>query len=343
MLQRLKQRFFEWITFEKPLQHYPLCDFDKIRYEVRPGDVILVEGRSRVSEVIRQITQSPWTHAGLYIGRIHEIDDVALRAKLLEYYQGNADVQLVIEGYLGKGTIASPLENYHKEHLRICRPQGLARQDAQQVVAFAIQQLGRPYDVRQIFDLARFLIPWSFMPRRWRSSLFEFRSGESTRTVCSTMIAEAFASINFPILPLVQPHEQTGIELFARNPRLITPRDFDYSPHFEIIKHPFIAFAEGPYRNLPWNRQGLISQDGKTVRDPHEQDNAKGRFRAKPNFASQVIIKKPATLSSHAVEVAATLNEPLQERLLPPEPLSTSKKSFNSSRLLATIFLKKRI
>jgi len=269
-LKGLTNRLTRWLTYEKPAIGTPLYDFERIRYEIRPCDVLLVEGRSRLSEVIRQITQSPWSHAFLYVGRLHDIDDLALREKLAAHYATTPDVQLVIEGYLGKGTIVSPLENYRTDHIRICRPRGLSRKDAQQVIAFAIQQLGTAYDVRQIFDLARFLFPWSILPRRWRSSLFESHLDDATRTVCSTMIAQAFASIDFPILPVVRQHEETGIELFARNPRLFTPRDFDYSPYFEIIKHPLISFAEEPYRQLPWNKH-FISKDGESLYNPSEE------------------------------------------------------------------------
>ncbi len=52
-------------------------------------------------------------------------------------------------------------------------------------------------------DLARFLLPYNILPRRWRSSLFSARPSRTTQTVCSTMIAEAFGHLQFPILPLV--------------------------------------------------------------------------------------------------------------------------------------------
>lgn len=291
MWQKIKQHFFDWITHEEPNSELPLCDFERIRYEIRPCDVILVEGRSWVSEVIRYVTQSPWTHSALYIGRLHDIDDVTLRKKITEHFKGSHDVQLVVEGYLGKGAIISPLENYQRDHIRICRPRALSRQDAQLVAACAINRIGCDYDVRQIFDLARFLIPWSFLPRRWRSSLFEFHSGESTRTVCSSMIAEAFASIDFPILPVVKNHEKNGIELYAKNPRIFIPRDFDYSPYFDIIKHPFFSFNEGPYRDLPWNREGLISMDGETLFDPNkvvEEQKIKSKTKINIRFKSPV-------------------------------------------------------
>lgn len=268
MFGKLTQSIVQWLTEERVSNEVPLCDFERIRYELRPCDVLLIEGRSRISEVIKQITQSSWSHACIYIGRLHDVDNVALRKELEQKFNGDPNVQLVIEGYLGKGTIVSPLENYKSDHIRICRPRGLSRQDAQQVTAFAIHKLGTDYDMRQIFDLARFLVPWSILPRRWRSSLFVHHAGQSTKTVCSTMIAEAFSSIDFPILPVVKQHEESGVELYVRNPRLFTPRDFDYSPYFEIIKYPFISFLESPYRNLPWNRQGLISQDGVNIIDP---------------------------------------------------------------------------
>ncbi|MFI4937861.1 MAG: YiiX/YebB-like N1pC/P60 family cysteine hydrolase [Candidatus Berkiellales bacterium] len=287
MMQKMKQRFFEWITKEEPNTDVPLYDFERIRYEVRPCDVLLIEGRSRVSEVIKQITQSSWSHSCLYIGRLHDVDDIALRQKIAEHFKGDHDVQFVIEGYLGKGAIVSPLDNYQSDHIRICRPRGLSRQDSQKVIAHATQQLGFDYDVRQIFDLARFLVPWSILPRRFRSSLFEFHTGESTRTVCSTLIAEAFGSIDFPILPVVKQHEETGIELYARNPRIFTPRDFDYSPYFDIIKHPFISFAENPYRNLPWNRQGLISPDGESIYDPR-QEKLKPKTKMRSKLKSKI-------------------------------------------------------
>jgi hypothetical protein len=40
------------------------------------------------------------------------------------------------------------------------------------------------------------------------------------------------------------------------NPRLYTPKDFDDSPYFDIIKHPFIGEGDvADYRKLPWNQE----------------------------------------------------------------------------------------
>ncbi|MFX5622421.1 hypothetical protein ABTE00_19920, partial [Acinetobacter baumannii] len=89
-------------------------------------------------------------------------------------------------------------------HLRICRPKGIARQDTQRVIGFAIGRLGREYDIRLTFDLFRFLLPWSILPRKWRSTLFSQNISETTREICSSLLAETFASIHFPVLPFIK-------------------------------------------------------------------------------------------------------------------------------------------
>src|SRR4026208_458803 len=37
---------------------------------LRPGDVLLVEGNTRISNAIKYLTQSTWSHAALYVGAI---------------------------------------------------------------------------------------------------------------------------------------------------------------------------------------------------------------------------------------------------------------------------------
>lgn len=258
-LSFLSQRITNWLNKEKPLSSIPLSDFERIRHELRPCDVILVEGRTRISNVIRLVTQSPWTHAALYVGKLHDIEDPKFRARAADHFGDAPETQLIIESLLGKGTVLRPLSDYEKDHLRICRPKSLSHRDSQQALNFAISRLGLDYDIRQILDLARFLFPWTILPRRWRSSLFAHNAGRPTRTVCSTMIAEAFAYIQFPILPLVRSTKDNEVRLFRRNPKICTPKDFDYSPYFEIIKYPFIDCDEyGCYRLLPWHGSGAL-------------------------------------------------------------------------------------
>lgn len=264
----LKNRLGHWIAHwlaKESLHANPdarLYDFDRLCYEIRPGDVILVEGRSRVSNVIKMITQSPWTHSALYIGRLYDIDDEGLRETIAQHYSGDPNDQLIIEALLGEGTVIHPVTKYQLEHLRICRPNGLSPADAQRVIAFAIERLGADYDIRQLLDLARFLFPYGILPRRWASSLFRHNAGAPTRTVCSTMLAEAFQSVSFPVLPFAEKTAAGKIHLYRRNPRLYSPSDFDFSPYFDIIKYPFLGVEDlAIYRQLPWHHEDVFCNE----------------------------------------------------------------------------------
>lgn len=290
----------EWLTDEIGSRAMPLSDFDRLRYEIRPGDVILVEGRTRISEIIKTITLSTWTHSAMYIGRLHNIDDPVLREYILKFYQGQPDDQLVIESLLGKGTIVDNISKYRDEHLRICRPTNLTRQDAQKVIAYAINQLGTYYNVRQIFDLARFFFPYGILPKRWRSSLFESHAGAPTHTVCSSMMAEAFSSVHFPILPILHRDEDGNLKMYKRNTKLITPKDFDYSPYFDVIKYPILDFDElAIYRKMPWDKDGVVFND-------HNEPFIKAAKQAEKTIRNKAGSITDASMSDHVISDAET-------------------------------------
>ncbi len=255
-------RLIDWLMRDGPPSPQLMCDFQRLGEEVRPADVLLVQGRSRVATVINLISQSTWTHAAIYIGRLRDIHDKALRRAVTRSYRAHPDEQLIVEALLGRGTIVSPLSAYRLDHVRICRPQGIARDDARQVIHYCIERVGSDYDLRQLLDLARFLFPWSILPRRWRSSLFEHNAGAYTRTVCSSLLAEAFAEVDFPVLPFIERREDGSLRFYKRNARLFTPRDFDHSPYFQIIKYPFLRIDEiGLYHKLPWSHRDLVYND----------------------------------------------------------------------------------
>lgn len=251
-----------------------LCDFDRITHEIRPADVLLIEGRNRISAIIRRFTHSPWTHSALYIGRLYDVDDATLRELIHKHYQGKPDAQLVVESILGRGTVISPIEEFQHEHIRICRPSGLAHKDAQKVIAYAVRSIGKEYSVRHLLDIGRFLLGSRLIPWRWKSSLLERKAGEATQEICSAMIAAAFTSIQFPILPLVHEDLDKNIKLIKRNANLFTPSDFDYSPYFDIIKYPLFPMGNlAAYRNLPW-QEHLMSNDQAGIVDEKKRGDA---------------------------------------------------------------------
>ena len=246
----------EWLCRERGGDGAHYSDYERLRFEIRPADVLLVEGRSRVSDIIKTITRSSWSHAALYIGRLHDVQDETAREYLRYHHPGDESEPLLAEALLDRGMILVPLSKYRDYHIRLCRPKGLSGADAERVIRHCISCIGMGYDLRQLLDLARFMFPYSLLPRRWRSSLFEHNSGAPTRTVCSTLIADAFHQVHFPILPLTI-RGGGDLQLQQRNSKLFTPRDFDHSPYFEIIKYPLFDFDElAVYRTLPWDRAG---------------------------------------------------------------------------------------
>ena len=74
--------------------------------------------------------------------------------------------------------------------------------------------------------------------------MIAFGSGDPTRAICSSLIAEAFQSIKYPILPDIEIKQSNTVEgrryqreiMHIRHHSLFAPRDFDVSPYFEIIK-----------------------------------------------------------------------------------------------------------
>ena len=153
----LKNRLSAFLMQARSPRDVPLSDIEQLAQNLKAADVVLVEGLTRVSDVIRWVTHSPWTHAALHIGRLDQIDDPALRAVVERHYQGPSNVPLLIESYLNEGTIVQPISFYSRHHLRIARPRDLKPEDTSAVVAHAISRVGVPYNVRQIFDLLRFL------------------------------------------------------------------------------------------------------------------------------------------------------------------------------------------
>src|SRR5438094_262563 len=178
-------------------------DLETLRLTVRKGDVILVDGDQRVSEVIKYLTQSSWSHVALYVG-----DELLRRfpARREELVRANGqDAQHLIVEALHEGVVASPLSKYAGFNLRVCRPHGLQRDDLQRVLNEVLAQLGSSYDLKNLLDLARYFFPVSLIPRRFRRRALDFGSGLPTEVMCSSLIARAFQNVGFPILPATTP------------------------------------------------------------------------------------------------------------------------------------------
>jgi hypothetical protein len=226
--------------------HQP-ADPSALRRALRPADVLLVSGAGKLASTIKYLTQSTWSHAAIFVGD-------ACGAS-----EADGDPHCLVEVNLGEGCVSAPLSKYSASHTRICRPAGLAEADRERIVSFIVSRVGTRYDMRNVIDLARYLLPAPPVPVRWRRRMIALGSGEPSRAICSTMIALAFQSLRYPILPTTEATDgqvrhldaRTRAEiLHIRHHSLFTPSDFDLSPYFAIIKPTLEAGFD--YRALNW-------------------------------------------------------------------------------------------
>lgn len=247
LLNAIGRMLGRYLTRPRPSRHsFATCTSERLFETIRPGDVLLVEGTSRVSESIKYLTQSTWSHAALYAG------------DRLQFLAGVEGSDLLIEADLLEGVRVLPLSEYAGEHTRICRPVGLVPSDIDRVIVYMGERLGHEYDIKNIVDLARYLIRRPPVPREYRRRMLALGSGDPTRSICSSLIAQAFQSIRYPILPEVVSREEggpaSGLEreiLHIRHHSLFAPRDFDISPYFRVVKAT-IATGFDPY-SLEWS------------------------------------------------------------------------------------------
>lgn len=224
-----------------------------------PGDVLLVEGNTRMSAAIKYLTQSAWSHAALYVG---------VRPELAS---GAGEAATLVEADMLEGVRAVPFSRYRHFRMRICRPVNLTPEDRETLIQYVLQRMGQQYDLKNVLDLARYLLRFP-VPARLRRRMIALGSADPTRAICSTLIAQAFGAVRYPVLPIISrkndgnPGRADHVrELWRiRHHSLYVPRDFDISPFFEVVK-PRIAKATFDYQHAPWSEGNTIVLDDATT------------------------------------------------------------------------------
>lgn len=255
MLQYLGRKIAHYLN--QPIERYEpfaVVPVECLASVLEPGDVLLVEGNRRISTAIKYLTQSTWSHAALFVGDFQ-------RTRL------GLEAPTLIEADVEHGVMAVPLTRHAGHNLRVCRPASLTREDAARVSMFAIDRIGYSYDLKNIIDLARYLLPVPPVPVYWRRRMLALGSGSATRAICSTLIAQAFESVRYPVLPIIEKSAEPGHDhlsqgarevLHVRHFSLFTPRDFDISPYFRVIKPEIECGFD--YRTLLWSEDGVIER-----------------------------------------------------------------------------------
>jgi hypothetical protein len=253
-------------------------DIAALREVLRPGDVVLVEGSQRISEVIKYLTQSSWSHAALYVGDAVLRHNGAVGRDALDQFGDEAD-SLLVEATVEYGVAAAPLSKYVDHNMRICRPVRLRPDDLRIVVDTVIAQVGMPYNVEHVLDLMRYFFPVALLGH-WRRQALRHSGTLTKEVICSSQIAMAFQKVGYPVQPTVD-HTRVprasarrlpGWLLGARrrgggslleeasftpsDPTLITPRDFDLSPYFQVVKPLASERSDFDYKRINWRGVG---------------------------------------------------------------------------------------
>ena len=154
---------------------------------------------------------------------------------------------------------------------------------------------------------------------RWRRRLLALGSGDPSRAICSTLIAQAFQSLNYPVLPEVvirspstdpHCHDCNRELLHIRHHSLYTPRDFDLSPYFDVVKPNLLAGFD--FHAVPWDAESLTTAEMDAVfdlpyaRSPHPvYADAQGRHDGDTKIPAWEMIRclaETETISSSAAK-----------------------------------------
>ena len=234
-------------------------NMENMKKHIRKGDVVLVEGDQRLSELIKMFSQSHWSHSAFYIGDELIRTENPHKDEVLNKF-GDKAKHLLVEALTTKGVIVSPIDIYEFYNTRVCRPFAISEKDVNKVIEIVISHIGKPYDNRNIYHLALSLIPPWMNPWRKRSVEICLGNCDEFQVTCSGMIAKAFQFVGYPISPAIH-NDEDKKEVFAgdspyghsftkRHYSQISPADYDLSPNFEIVKFNIIKDGRFDYKSL---------------------------------------------------------------------------------------------
>jgi hypothetical protein len=261
-----------------PVHESDAPDLKNLKKNLRPADVILVSGTSRISYVVKVLTLSPWSHVVLYVGDKRELLSKAEIKEWTDLFGEESLSHLVLDADPLHKVHLRPLDDYDKYMLRHCRPDALTKEDRKKVVDQTLAQLKKHYDVSHIIRLMFFFAtPWELFPQGVRRFVTDFSLSEHD-TICSRVLAEAFELVGYPIRPTYIQYGQGTIsrgalritkgirhrgksafrllrggklgsaltrltddrytEIHLRGARHVTPGDYDLSRFFSVQKNP---------------------------------------------------------------------------------------------------------
>jgi hypothetical protein len=214
LLTRCRARLIDRLVLflAQPVKQYTLvdtADLYALAAVLKHGDVVLASGRTRAAALVRRFTGSSWAHAAMYVGPLEE----------------GPDPRCIVEADIAEGVRAVPLTEFRGQQVLVLRPTGLQPEDRYKLAQWVLTRIGNRYDLAHAWALAKTVL------RVPRSLPVPPVSESATRFICSSLLAQAFFLVGYPIAPAhVRVRDASGPDL-----RYVTPRDFASASGFEVI------------------------------------------------------------------------------------------------------------
>ncbi len=203
----------------QPVKRYSpatTTDPESLSAVLRNGDVLLTEGNTRAAALIKRLTHSTWSHVSMYVGPLEE----------------GPDPRCIVEADIAQGVRSIRLSELKGLNVRVLRPIGLNDADRSRLAEWVVSQIGGEYDLKHAWLLARSLLPappkLSFPPAA------NGIAQSATRFICSTLLANAFALVGYPILPI----HAAATAVSTTDHRYVIPGDFERASVFEVVSPP---------------------------------------------------------------------------------------------------------
>lgn len=164
-------------------------------------------GDTRVAALVKRITRSSWSHVSMYVGPLED----------------GPDPRCVVEADIAGGVRSIRLSELNALHVRVLRPASVNDTDRCRIVDWVVSRIGSKYDLAHLVRLS--------IPIRLRSSP-NATANSTTRFICCSLLAHAFALAGYPISP-VQMRVSFPVAADSRN---LTPGDFEHATIFEVIR-----------------------------------------------------------------------------------------------------------
>src|SRR6195256_1215188 len=189
LIARMRARLLAALAvyLTQPVKRYSpatTTDPESLLALLRNGDVLLTEGNTRAAMLIKRITRSTWSHVSMYVGPLED----------------GPDPRCIVEADMAAGVRAIRLSELEGLNVRVLRPIGVSDAARSRLAEWVVSQIGGEYDLKHAWALAR-----RFLRVAPKSSITPAPNGiahSATRFICSSLLANAFALVGYPILPI---------------------------------------------------------------------------------------------------------------------------------------------